>query len=44
MAQSLFIFDGILGTIRSHPRTYIACANATQSPFQLRDNVGYERP
>jgi hypothetical protein len=35
---SLFIFDGVLGTYRSHPCTYIAC-QTEQNPFPITTSV-----
>jgi hypothetical protein len=34
----VFVFDGILGTVRSHPCTYIAC-QTEQSPFPITTSV-----
>jgi hypothetical protein len=31
---SVFVFDGVLGTVKSHPCTYIAC-QTEQSPFGM---------
>jgi hypothetical protein len=33
-STSLFVFDGVLGTVRSQPCTYIAC-HTEQSPFEM---------
>jgi len=35
---SLFIFDGILETVRTHPCTYIAC-QTEESPFPMTTSV-----
>ncbi len=35
---SVFVFDGVLGTVRSQPCTYIAC-HTEQSPFGMSSSV-----
>lgn len=35
---SVFIFDGVIGTVRSHPCTYIAC-ETEQNPFPMTTSV-----
>ena len=37
-STSLFVFDGVLGTVRSQPCTYIAC-HTEQSPFGMSTSV-----
>jgi hypothetical protein len=35
---SLFVFDGVIGEVRSHPCTYIAC-QTEQNPFGMSTSV-----